>query len=269
MMTLKQKILNSKLINKRKSINSYIHKSEYITKHNLNEIVDECKSIVPFARSLTELVYCVLNDVFIAPTCYCGNLVEFEMFSRGYRKYCSCKCKANDVIVQANTQSTNLAKYGVKFIAQLPEERIKRSKALLIANREIWDRSHIRAVNATKYVDKYTGWNTSERIESICYSSQSNDTNRFREYRQAVYYLSNRHDLTQLNNHELRNTERYTDAAYHMDHIVSITHCFNNGIHPLVCASLHNLRFIHWAENSSKGTKSDMCINKLLELYNA
>ena len=46
------------------------------------------------ANSISERVYCILHDITEIPKCNCGENVSFEMFSRGYRQYCSVNCSA-------------------------------------------------------------------------------------------------------------------------------------------------------------------------------
>lgn len=89
------------------------------------------------------------------------------------------------------------------------------------------------------------------------------------KYRKDVGKLTNREEVQKLANFDKVDNHCYNDDAYHIDHIVSVLHCYNNNIHPEVCASIHNLRCIPWRENLSKSSKSDMTINELLERYNA
>jgi len=57
-------------------------------------------------------------------------------------------------------------------------------------------------------------------------------------------------------------------SGYHLDHIVSIRDGFDAGIYePKVLAHLANLRIVSGLVNLSKGRKSSMTLDKLLELY--
>ena len=55
---------------------------------------------------------------------------------------------------------------------------------------------------------------------------------------------------------------------YHIDHIYSISDGFLNNIEPKVIASINNLRVIDKKENLKKGKKSNLTIEKLMDMYN-
>lgn len=82
------------------------------------------------------------------PTCKCGNSLKFIDIVKGYRKYCSVKCKANDASLLELVKQRNLekwgytnpmkcptikqklnqtiqTKYGVDNISKLPETKLK------------------------------------------------------------------------------------------------------------------------------------------------
>lgn len=54
---------------------------------------------------------------------------------------------------------------------------------------------------------------------------------------------------------------------YHIDHIYSISDGFLNNIEPKVIASVNNLRVINKTENLKKGKKSNLTIEKLMDMY--
>jgi hypothetical protein len=54
---------------------------------------------------------------------------------------------------------------------------------------------------------------------------------------------------------------------YQVDHIVSITNGFKQGIDPEIIGSTVNLRFISWQENLQKSDRSDMSIEELYEIF--
>jgi len=60
---------------------------------------------------------------------YCNNKPTYESIFRGYRKYCSNKCKSNDKEWRDKVEKTNLAKYGVKnpFQSKEIQEKIKKT----------------------------------------------------------------------------------------------------------------------------------------------
>lgn len=105
----------------------------------VKEIVDET-SFLPEDASLTNRVYCVMNDIKDNPKCGCGNNVNFFRYSTGYFEFCGKKCTykgslfgqrtkekyANisqdelDIIVEKR-KKTNIEKYGVDNYFKLPE----------------------------------------------------------------------------------------------------------------------------------------------------
>lgn len=53
--------------------------------------------------------------------------------------------------------------------------------------------------------------------------------------------------------------------TFHVDHIVSVMDGFKNKISPLILSHPYNLRILEAKKNSSKGCKSEMTIEELLE----
>ncbi len=54
---------------------------------------------------------------------------------------------------------------------------------------------------------------------------------------------------------------------YQVDHIVSITDGFKNGVDPTIIGNISNLRFIPWMKNLQKFDRSDMSIEELYEIF--
>jgi hypothetical protein len=63
-----------------------------------------------------------------------------------------------------------------------------------------------------------------------------------------------------IENKELRS------RTFHLDHIVSIFHCWQEGIPPEIAADPLNLRIISGKDNLKKGASSDMTASELLEM---
>lgn len=63
-------------------------------------------------NNFQERLYWEANGLTKAPTCYCGNPVVFEGFTKGYRKYCSRKCMNTDPDKKAAVRATNMERYG-------------------------------------------------------------------------------------------------------------------------------------------------------------
>ena len=88
---------------------------------------------------------------------------------------------------------------------------------------------------------------------------------RFKIYRKRVKYETEINDLTLLSNHEKRDKHTENEEAYHLDHIYSVAHGFENNIPPYIIGNIKNLQFIHWKENLSKNSDSWMTKDELFE----
>lgn len=274
MKNLKRKVNEKLLTRSGDKINPYITRTDYQIKNGLVELISELISETSFLNPnclLSERIYCVLKDIKSHPLCECGNEVKFNQFSRGYYTNCSCKCSANSKSKIEKIKETNLSRYGVEFIAQLPDERIKRSKSLTKL-RPSFDYSNSSETRKKTIIQRYgnvnTGWLSSgrdTRIENGFNCKQSVD---YKLYKRDVRWFTKRNDLTKLEYHELRDNHCRNENAYHLDHIVSIVNCYNNGISPEIAGSIVNLRFIPWKENLSKWSRSAMTIEELLDKYN-
>lgn len=75
---------------------------------------------------LSEIIYRIKNNITEKPVCpTCGNKLKFINPSKGYQKYCSCKCRANSDIYKSNQKSYYLYKYGVDNPAKAEETKNK------------------------------------------------------------------------------------------------------------------------------------------------
>ena len=50
--------------------------------------------------------------------CYCGKELKLINSVKGYRKFCSCKCKANSSFNKEKLKESNLLKYGLENVSQ-------------------------------------------------------------------------------------------------------------------------------------------------------
>jgi len=85
----------------------------------------------------------------------------------------------------------------------------------------------------------------------------------FESYKRKVWAITKKQPLETLKNFNKRGRGNH---GYHIDHIVSIADGFKNNIKPEVIGHIKNLRMILGREKNSKGQRSDMEINKLLEI---
>ena len=54
---------------------------------------------------------------------------------------------------------------------------------------------------------------------------------------------------------------RLDENAFELDHIISKKYGFDNKISPEIIGDISNLQFIHWKDNSTKGTNCYSFIN--------
>lgn len=90
--------------------------------------------------------------------------------------------------------------------------------------------------------------------------------NEFHRYKSVVLYL------TQKNKDKISKGYKTglagTEDAYHIDHIYSIKHGYQNKISPLIIGRIENLRMIPWRENVAKHSSSDISIEELYQKTN-
>jgi hypothetical protein len=86
----------------------------------------------------------------------------------------------------------------------------------------------------------------------------------FKKYRRKVYYWTSKNNLPTLENYYRRGR-----FDFHLDHKYSITEGFRNGVPPKIIGSIHNLQFIPYTENVSKGIKCSITLEELYALFNS
>ena len=87
----------------------------------------------------------------------------------------------------------------------------------------------------------------------------------FKKYRRNVSRETNKQKIELLENHDKRG-KCGIEGAYQLDHKFSILEGFKQGIEPEILGSIHNLEFIPWEENISKGSKCSITIEELISL---
>lgn len=107
----------------------------------------------------------------------------------------------------------------------------------------------------------------SERVKIINYSaiSKSNslrvgnkhprfnpNKNELKTYKARVHAITRSQDISILENSDKPRGLCGVEGAYQLDHIISITHGFKNGISPEVIGNIKNLQFLPWKENRTK-----------------
>lgn len=70
-----------------------------------------------FGDTMSEKIYCILNDITTKPICLnenCNNEVSFDYFTTGYKQYCSQQCVKTSKLMVERVLSTKQKKYGNK-----------------------------------------------------------------------------------------------------------------------------------------------------------
>lgn len=274
---LKNKIQTLLIDKKTGSIHKNIHIPKLRRMYNLEGLFEEIIQATLFLSSdplyrLDERIYCILHDIQQRPKCGCGNEVKFKRFLLGYASFCSVKCRANDVQWQTTVANTNQLKYGVTHIAQLPNERTKRSINLKERHHLIdFSQAQQKRNETVKrlYGETNTGW-LSQAIETRINNGNMVPVellDEYREYYKKVVRITEKQDLSSLPNIEKRGVLGKDDDAHHVDHIVSIYDGFMNDVPCEIIGNIVNLRCIPALENINKGNDSSISIEELLTRY--
>jgi hypothetical protein len=90
----------------------------------------------------------------------------------------------------------------------------------------------------------------------------------FAFYKRMVWIETNKNiHLIPNYDQKKRGRNKSGEDNYQVDHIVSITNGFKQGVDPVIIGSIANLRFIPWKENLQKLDRSDMTIEELYEIF--
>lgn len=115
-----------------KSNIKWYQNNNYINEYN--QILDST-DFLGESYTFSSRIYCILNDINIAPICpECNNkLRKFKSSSEGFFETCSSKCSANSDKRWIKYKETNLEKYGVEFSTQSTDVKDK-IEATLVKN---------------------------------------------------------------------------------------------------------------------------------------
>ena len=96
-------------------INTHIKTSRVILDMPIN-LKEYLKNRFKFTNTILESLYCVINNIYVQPTCkICNKPVKFYNISTGYSIYCSTKCSMNDKDIINKLHNTFLEKYSVDW----------------------------------------------------------------------------------------------------------------------------------------------------------
>lgn len=219
---------------------------------------------------LMEVFFMYKHNLFERPKCTCNNDLKFLSYGRGYRKHCSNRCSKLDNITEEKYKKSLLIKHNISHVSELIHWKENHKKSQLLKDQQsIYE--NVKKTNLIKYGVEHT-FQTKElkyktKIKNIKNGKwfSSEIKRNFDSYKQEVWCLTKQQNLKSLNNYEKRGRADLVCDAYHLDHKLSITDGFNNGILPYIIANINNLEMLPYKENCSKGVKSSITI---LELYN-
>jgi len=170
-----------------------------------------------------------IHDLDAIPKCAssdCDNEAPYINYKKGYRKFCSHKCAANDETVKNKRKKTNVKKYGTENIFQSKEFKENMKK-----------------------------WNDANFYEKNI-KIPSKVLRDFNHYKREVYRITRQQPLHLLDNHG--------KCGYNLDHKFSIYYGFFNCITPVYIGNLNNLIYLTEIENKSKSIECSIWINDLI-----
>ena len=111
---IKKWILNNLFINNK--LNKIRLRKEYVLSNkNYFDIIYNKTSFLDNNSSMSERLYCILNNIKSKTTCKninCNNKVNYINFYLGYHRFCSTRCASNDFDVKQKVIKTCNEKYG-------------------------------------------------------------------------------------------------------------------------------------------------------------
>lgn len=218
-------------------IKELVDNNKNLVTGNLKEYLSDIMKRTDYLHSskLSERCYHIYYDMYELPKCKCGNhITSFLRFKDGYRSHCSVSCS-------------------VKFYKhENPELELERIDK--IKNSFIHMDYNLKLQKAHNIVN--TRIKNGHNLDPKCYED-------FKYYHRMVWKLTNRNDLNVLPFCELRGRADEDENAHHLDHILSIKDGFLKNIPVYIISNINNLRFIHFSQNCSKNSKSDIDIDEL------
>lgn len=213
-----------------------------------------------WCKSKGEYLYALKNQLTEPPRCSCGNDLKFLFYTKGYRTFCSVKCKSNDPELTKQRQESCLRTYGVISPFQ-KKEILDKAVQKSIQPEKMEQR---KLTNLKRYGVIWFNNPSKIRQTKIEKGLQIPDTDipDFELYRRRVRVITRGQSLTHLKDYDKRGR---TD--YHLDHIYSVKQGFLDNIPPYIIGDLINLRMIDHRENVGKGVRCDMTKNELLSKW--
>lgn len=123
--------------------------------------------------SWREKLYLYSKNLSSAPICKCGKKVKFIDIIKGYRKYCSNKCKSNDSEFKLSVEQTNLRKLGVtnpmksNAIRKKQREKVIQNWGVENVSKLDYIKEKVRNTNQIKFGVDYKS-QTNEVRQTLC-----------------------------------------------------------------------------------------------------
>ena len=170
-----------------------------------------------------EKLYCYLYDIFTIPKCQnqsCNNFVKFMGFNKGYRSYCSVKCKNSDINNKNNIKNSLIAKYGVDnpMKSSLILNKVKNTKKNRYGDENFTNLTQTKLTKKNRYNDEYYNNRKKAQETSLKKYGKKNYTNRKKAKetsleKYGIEYFNNREKakktfLAKYNNEYFNNREK-------------------------------------------------------------
>lgn len=152
----------------------------------------------------------------------------------------------------AKRKQTNLERYGVETVMQVPEIKEKVISALTTEKRLV-------AAQKAKATNIANG-----RI--LADDDPARDKKK--DYKYRVRQISEQWAALSFPAEDLaKRSLNGVEGAVQLDHMVSLEECYRHNIAPEIAGHITNLRIISWEHNISKSRHSSMSVDELLHKY--
>jgi hypothetical protein len=255
--------------------------------YNIDKLSIECDTY-------SEKVFYYLKELKNKPVCYCGNIVKFDSFTKGYHKYCSVKCSSNSIEKKTNIENTCLEKYGVKNIGEITRDKavntmierygshISKTEQYKIKFKETSIKNYgvehpfksniiqelIKDTCYKRYGDTYIQQRTNKTLNTkkekgLIYKWTETELKDIKSYRRSISYYT---ELEYKKYKSIINPDDIERGLYtnHIDHIYPVIEGWRNKISPKILSSYKNLRLIPSVDNLSKGDRTDLDMDNFL-----
>lgn len=203
------------------------------------------------------------NDIFHKDSWSCTN-------SNKLNKFCMKCVRKNRGSIYDKTKDLNLIKVikSIYYDLNLTLEEISKKAGIsFVTLKKIIEKENLpklkRKIKKWDRVDSYK--KTYKSRYGFEYSEMLNKKSDFEKYRHVVRKLTEKNIKTIKGFLDEKKLVNRGKNKYHVDHIVSVFDGFNNNVPPFYIADISNLRMLDSKNNTSKGHRSDMDLDILIE----